>query len=294
MGADIGSVLPHWVVAVRIERADGDGGRPDAAVARSPDATGSPDGADSPDGVDSPRVSRVADSADAARAAGGADPRNPPDAAARIALAAEYQATVDATNRAYAIDQGYARVQEIERGTVTPAMKRIEAEDPDRHLVGLEYSLKGKDRLTEKVVKQMAAQPDLTPDQAFAGVKDAIRYTLLYPEDKYATGVTADYGRLEAQGFEFVNSRDTWDYEEYKGINSWWREPTSGQLFEVQFHTQASFEAKQFTHAAYELIRDPATSDEEVEEQRAFQREVFGKVPTPPGIADIPHSHRTT
>ena len=29
--------------------------------------------------------------------------------------------------------------------------RRIEAEDPDRHLVGLENRLKGKDRLSEKV-----------------------------------------------------------------------------------------------------------------------------------------------
>ena len=71
--------------------------------------------------------------------------------AARVARNLEYRATVDAANRSYAIDQGYARVREIEEKTVTPAMRRIEAEDPDRHLVGLEHRLKGKDRLTEKI-----------------------------------------------------------------------------------------------------------------------------------------------
>ena len=70
----------------------------------------------------------------------------------RVERALEHRANVDAVNRAYAIDQGYARVQEIEAKTVTPAMRRIEAEDPDRTLVGLEHRLKGKERLSEKIV----------------------------------------------------------------------------------------------------------------------------------------------
>lgn len=61
----------------------------------------------------------------------------------------------------------------------------------------------------------------------------------------------------------------------------------SGLLFEVQFHTEASYEAKQLTHAAYERIRDPGTPDNEVESLRAVQREVFGKVPIPLGAVDI-------
>jgi hypothetical protein len=58
------------------------------------------------------------------------------------ARALEYRATVEAVGRAYAIDKGCARVREIEEKTVTPAMLRIEAEDPDRVLVGLENRLK--------------------------------------------------------------------------------------------------------------------------------------------------------
>jgi len=200
---------------------------------------------------------------------------------------AEYKAKVEAEFRQEAVDRGCDHVCEIERAVVTPAMLRIEAEDPDRRLAGLENRLKGRERLAEKVTKQLAAQPDLTPAEAFAGVKDAMRYTLQYAEDKYAAGAAADCERLKATGFEFVGLRNTWDREEYKGINSWWREPVSGLLLEVQFHTQASYEAKQLTHAAYERIRNPGTSDDEVERLRASQREVFGRVPAPPGAADI-------
>jgi hypothetical protein len=173
---------------------------------------------------------------------------------------AEYKSKVEAEYRQEAVDRGCDRVREIERTVVTPAVLHIEAEDPDRRLVGFENRLKGRERLAEKVSTQVAAQPGLTPEEALAGVKDAIRYTFQYAEDKYAVGATADSERLKAKGFEFVDQRNTWDREEYKGINSWWREPVSGLLLEVQFHTQASYEAKQLTHAAYERIRDPGTN----------------------------------
>jgi hypothetical protein len=124
--------------------------------------------------------------------------------------------------------------------------------------------------------------------EAFANVKDAIRYTFEYPEDKYAHGVRADVDRIKAEGFELAEFRNSWGNEEYKGINSRWRLAENSQLFEVQFHTHASFEAKQETHAAYERLRTLPEDHEDVHELRAFQREVTAKIPVPPGASDIP------
>ena len=131
---------------------------------------------------------------------------------------------MDAVYRASAIDQAYEKVRDIERGTVTPAMKRIEAEDPERHLAGLEFRLKGKDRLAEKVNFDVQKK-GVTVDQAIANVKDTIRYTLCYAEDAYTEGVYMDCDRLTDEGFELVERRNSWDEEQYKGINSWWRSP---------------------------------------------------------------------
>ena len=64
-------------------------------------------------------------------------------------------------------------------------------------------------------------------------------------------------------------------------------EPESGLLFEVQFHTGLSFEAKQLTHAAYERLRSPATSDAEREELQAFQRLATAKITVPGGATEI-------
>jgi hypothetical protein len=250
----------------------------------------SDDGDERPDAADVPPVHK----ADAGRDAGqngnlaGKDAGHEPEtgSSVRVERALEHRATVDAVNRAYAIDQGYARMREIEEKTVTPAMRRIEAEDPDRTLVGLEHRLKGRQRVEEKVAHDVQKK-GLSAEQAFADMKDAIRYTLLYPEDKYTAGVQAGALRLKDEGAEFVDSRNTWTSEQYKGINSWWREGSSGQLFEVQFHTQASFDAKQETHTAYERLRALPDDTREVRELRTYQREVNAKIPIPPGAPDI-------
>lgn len=240
-----------------------------------------PDDGDSPPDIgDAP----VAHGADAARR----EPDTEPNAGDRTARVLEYRATVDAVYRAHAIDQGCARVREIEEKTVTPAMRRIEAEDPGRHLAGLEHRLKGKDRLTEKI-NAVVEERGHPVEQAFTMVKDAIRYTFCYAEDRYTEGVYADCERIENAGFERVDRRNSWDAEEYKGINSRWRVPGSEQFFEVQFHTRASLDGKEETHAAYERLRTLPEDDAEVGELHRYQREVTAKVPVPAGATDIPH-----
>ena len=183
---------------------------------------------------------------------------------------------------------GCREIRETEDKIVTPAMRRIEAEDPDRHLIGLEFRCKGEDRIMEKVATALEEQSDLTPEEALASVKDTIRYTFQYTEEHYTEGVLADVTRLKTAGFGLIELRNSWEGEENKGINSRWEVSENAQLFEVQFHTQISFEAKQLTHPAYERIRDPATPDAEVRELRGFQRRVNAEVPVPASAVDIP------
>jgi hypothetical protein len=194
---------------------------------------------------------------------------------------------VEAEYRAYAIDKGYEAVEKAEREIVTPELRRIEAEDPGRHLVGLEFRLKGRDRIEEKVVNHVRANPDISYNEAFAKVKDAIRYTFQYSTENYSSGVRTDIRRL-AERFECVDMRNSWRAEEYKGINSRWRVPETGQLFEVQFHTDESFRAKQETHGAYERLRRPETPKPERDALESYQREVSSRIREPPGAADIP------
>jgi len=184
------------------------------------------------------------------------------------------------------VTRGCARIREVGETVITPAIRRIEAEDPDRHLVGFEYRLKDPDRLKEKVADDIRYK-GRTPEEALGNVKDAIRFTFVYPEERYSAGVLADCERLQASGFERFDRVNSWPEEQYKGINSRWRESDSGRLFEVQFHTRASFEAKQLTHGAYERLRSPVTSDVEREELEDYQCAVSAKIPIPPGATDI-------
>jgi hypothetical protein len=196
---------------------------------------------------------------------------------------------LDATSNAE-IDLGYARIREVGENVIGPAMLRIAAEDPTRALAGFDRRIKGKDRLKEKVADEMRSTPGITPTQAMASIADAVRFTFTHEESTYTTGVRKDVEQLEAAGFVQVERRNTWRSDQYKGINTRWREPDSGVIFEVQFHTQASLEAKELTHEAYECIR--SINDEspegirEASELKKFQHQVSGMVSIPPGVME--------
>jgi hypothetical protein len=184
------------------------------------------------------------------------------------------------------VDRGCDRVREIEENVLSPAMRRVEQQDTDRELAGFEYRLKGRERIKEKVAEDLNYK-GRSPEAAMSNMKDTVRYTFQYDFSEYSGGVQADITRLKAEGFEAIELRNTWSSNRYKGINSRWREPRSGQLFEVQFHTRASFEAKQLTHGAYERLRSPGTSDQERDELEAFQSRVCDLIPVPLGAKDI-------
>jgi hypothetical protein len=276
------------MVTVRIDRPD-DGDAPDRPVNEpTPRTSDKPAAPDPPDPGDQRQASAP----------------DPPDGGSplRQQRARDYRATADAIydarsahrpadrDQARAIDEGCARVERIERETVTPAMRRIEAEDPDRRLAGLENRLKGKDRLTEKVLKAVNER-GRSVEEAFGLVKDVIRYTFCYPDDRYTSGVDADCDRLQGAGFEWIDRENSWTQEQYKGINSRWRVPGDGQIFEVQFHTKASLEAKEITHPAYEKLRIGVPTNVEQRELEDFQKRITAQVPIPPGAADVADYH---
>ena len=130
----------------------------------------------------------------------------------------------------------------------------------------------------------------ISADEALSIVPDAIRYTFQYEKEaRYTRGVRADIAHLRDQGFKLEKLTNYWSDDKYKGINSQWIDPDSGQRFEVQFHTRISFEAKQLTHGAYERLRSEPKPDEfEQMVLEAFEKKVTAEVPVPPGAADIP------
>lgn len=180
------------------------------------------------------------------------------------------------------------RIADRERDQITPAMRAIESQDPDRHLVGFDKCLKGHDRIKEKVYDTVKERDHSLKD-AVSLIPDTIRYTFQYRNSRYTQGVWADIGRLKEQGFELHKLKNSWSKEQYKGVNTQWIDPDNGQRFEVQFHTGISFEAKQLTHDAYKRLRSHQADKFEELVLEAFQRKVTADVPVPPGATDIPN-----
>jgi hypothetical protein len=185
------------------------------------------------------------------------------------------------------VDAQCDRIANREKERISPAMRSVESQDPDRHLIGFEHRLKGHDRIKEKVHDGINLLKH-SPEEAVSLVPDTIRYTLQYRESRYTQGVWTDIERLKGEGFELDKLKNYWTDDQYKGINSTWVEPDTGQRFEVQFHTHISFEAKQLTHTAYERIRSKQGDALEELVLEAFQKKVTADVPVPPGAADIP------
>jgi hypothetical protein len=180
---------------------------------------------------------------------------------------------------------------------ILPALKRIEAVDPQRWLAGLEHMVKGEDRLKEKLADILLVETRLTARQALDKVPDAVRFTLTYSAERYTDGVLADVDRLKAEGFELIKLKNLWNSEQYKGINSQWRRPESGLRFEMQFHTPESLEVKELTHEAYERLRRPEaeTSQVERDDLEDFQRRANDLITVPQRtdtIKDFPEKKR--
>jgi hypothetical protein len=178
---------------------------------------------------------------------------------------------------------------------LTKQMGQAERENAcNGKLAGLEFSLKGEDRLKEKIAELLETSSEgTTPEQIVRDIPDAIRYTFCFNPSKYTEGYWEIKQRLETNEFRMIYSKNHWrDEPEYKGINTRWV-TAEGQRFEVQFHTPESFHAKQqVTHPAYERSRNLLISDDERGQLEAFQQEVCCWITAPEGAPDIP-DHRT-
>ena len=203
-----------------------------------------------------------------------------------------------APERALIADEAVTRCREKEGRDVdgkysdhglTPAMRRIETQLDHGHLIEdtEKFALKDPDRFKEKFSRLIERYPGADPSELVASIADGIRYTIIFDFDYYTAGVAAGHAQLSDSGYQRIETKPSWDSDQYKGVNSQWREPRAGVMFEVQFHTEESWDAKQKTHDAYERIREPGTSVEEVERLRDYQRWVSAQVRIPQGALDI-------
>jgi hypothetical protein len=179
------------------------------------------------------------------------------------------------------------RIRPIEE-KVSATVQEVEEEVLDCDLVGLGNRLKGEERFKEKVSDELRGKPYRSIAEITERMPDAIRYTFQFDADRYAAGYWNIRDRLELSDSEHIMTRNSWDDTDYKGVNTRWLSP-EGQVFEVQFHTPESYQAKQLTHTAYERLRTGPAPGAERPELEAFQQDVSARVPTPQGALAIPN-----
>jgi hypothetical protein len=158
-----------------------------------------------------------------------------------------------------AADHFLANARDAE-SKISPVVLGIRDEIPAADTVGYpDYVVKDPESFKRKLATTLAESPNRDLDGALADMKDSVRYTLKFPGEgtTYTDGVTTTIDRFTAAGYEPVKFKNTWGSPAYQGINSFWRDPQTGHVFEMQFHTQDSFDAKMVTHDLYEQARLP-------------------------------------
>ena len=177
---------------------------------------------------------------------------------------------------------------------LTPAMRRIEAQlEHGQLLADTEgCALKHADSFKRKLADLILRHPDKSAEELALEVHDGIRYAFIFDDEHYADGTLQAHSRFKGNGFDLEVRRNCWPSREYKGINTRWRDPAHDLVFEVQFHTAASWDVSERAHGLYQAITDPATPPEERARLRSVYAGMSAAVPVPRGCGNIPDYRR--
>ncbi|MFF7361446.1 ATP nucleotide 3'-pyrophosphokinase [Streptomyces sp. NPDC008125] len=155
-------------------------------------------------------------------------------------------------------------------------------------IIGFDQRLKSPDSLKRKVATALVQDAGRNIDTVLAGISDAVRYTVQWQDAAYTAGVTDVADTLDSFGNDSTKWSNTWGRTSgYKALNTGWRAPRSGQLFEIQFHTPASKHAQEATHKLYEEQRLPSTSAARKQRLQREQDALFAAVPVPSGAESL-------
>ena len=124
---------------------------------------------------------------------------------------------------------------------------------------GLQDRIKSTDSLTRKI-QDDSMKDGVTFEQAAGQVSDAVRYTMVFSEQDYASAAQRIDAQLRADGFE-PRTKNFWkEGDPYQGINI--KATKNGVTAELQLHTPKSLEIKKEIHPIYKVeskTADPRT-----------------------------------
>lgn len=149
---------------------------------------------------------------------------------------------------------------QLAEASLSPRMQDLIASVPGATPEGWLYRLKTPDSMKRKYATLIKGNPEIPASELLTPIGDNIRYTALFEFDRYVGGAREAIAALKGQGYELTSVDNGWNPGSmgyYKGINTTWRDPSTGHLFELQFHTPDSFWVNKAEHPFYEIRRLP-------------------------------------
>ena len=173
---------------------------------------------------------------------------------------------------------------ELVEPQITSDMKGLESDS--KKLTGLDYRLKGETSLSRKILSD-AQFENIPLQEAASNIGDSVRYTLLCPEATYSTDVVESLEELVSKGYKIRKFKNTFTSDVYRGINVSMESP-DGTVFELQFHTDESFNTKEnLNHLFYEIARNDFTSPEAKTLANRIMKQNTTSVKIPEGVEKI-------
>lgn len=137
---------------------------------------------------------------------------------------------------------------------ITEIMKDV-ADVSGGFLTELEYRLKKSDSLKDKILRNVKKKKN-SIEETSANIYDILRYTMIYDEEEFTENYFKAEEYFKEKGYSIVRIKNAFtDESVYKGLNILVRDEKAGDIFELQFHTQISFDIKQRMHPIYEQMR---------------------------------------
>lgn len=191
----------------------------------------------------------------------------------------------DYSQRALDVAQSMMAKVSLVEPKITEDMKRIAA-SLNAKMVGLDFRLKTTESLAVKLEKDAAIKGSF--ENAEAGIRDAVRYTMVADDQSYTDMVKGAVDQLTASGYSIDQMKNFYDATTSAGYKAVHLQMTSpdGQPMELQFHTPESFTVKEdVSHPLYKLVdslvrNDPSSPLIPYASQKAAQAWASVKTPT--------------
>ena len=157
-------------------------------------------------------------------------------------------------------------------------------------MVGLENKFKAESSLARKLVDR--ATVNSKPVQKISkNLNDVLRYTFVLPFEVYSEALGQTIELLQNSGYEVPQKRiwNAWQTvgmrfdRGYRGVNITVIS-SQNQMFELQFHTEASFRLKAETHSLYEELREFGISKQRETELIEKLKEAARGLERPKGV----------